>query len=142
MHIFDIRGQKTPLLRNVAKLLHFPMCRGLQLVRCQQKEDYCTFFQSPFPTSVCPKWPCFFSLYPINTPAPCLCGGPETGSPDSSLGSLVNEIFSTALHNSRAVFYTIQPELYNTAVLTTIHIFMNIFQIHISSKLNQWSTSF
>ena len=107
-----------------------------------QNCDYCTFFQSPFPTSVCPKWPCFFSLYPINTPAPCLCGGPETGSPDSSLGSLVNEICSTALHNSRAVFYTIQPELYNTAVLTTIHIFMNIFQIHISSKLNQWSTSF
>lgn len=118
----------------------FQCAEAYSLLRCQQKEDYCTFFQSPFPTSMCPKWPCFFSLYPINTPAPCLCGGPETGSPDSSLGSLV-KICSTALHNSRAV-YTIQPELYNTAVLTTIHIFMNIFQIHISSKLNQWYIPF
>ena len=120
----------------------FQCAEASSLVRCQQKEDYCTFSQSPFPTSACPKWPCFFNLYPINIPAPCLCGGSETGFPVSSLGFLVNETCSTALHNSRAVFYTIQPELYHTAVLTTIHIFMNIFQIHISSKLNQGYISF
>ena len=63
------------------------------LVTPAQKDDYRTFFQSPFPMlPMLALHACFFVLYPINTSALCLWGGRyEIYSPVSSLGCLVNK---------------------------------------------------